>query len=191
MYLSRPELSPTLTQSTADGGDSRWDMVVSRMVDLWKVVCMGCGILLPLSFGFFQIGGVSENTYARTGTLSVYICSGMGLITGIWYIYLEASFRAGRLGDAWVKASVSPENRESVDFWTYLSLPFSLLGWSILFSFTTFTIIVYVDSSQIPDASPTAVYSNPKQIMSIIFLSALTIGHFTQVYRSIRYVIGV
>ncbi|PPQ84162.1 hypothetical protein CVT25_002028 [Psilocybe cyanescens] len=59
----------------------------------------------------------------------MFICSGIGLMTSGFYLQLKGNFKSKGFMKEWMKASQGLNNRQAVDFWTYLCLPVSLFSW--------------------------------------------------------------
>ncbi|PPQ86262.1 hypothetical protein CVT25_005549 [Psilocybe cyanescens] len=160
----------------------QWERAMTWLVKAWSITCTGCIILLPFPLGFFQIPGIDGNIYARTAVLSMFICSGIGLMTAGFYLQLKGKFKSKGFMKEWMRASQGLRNRDAVDFWTCLCLPVSLFAWAMFFCIVTLLVIIM-------RINPTnEMEFNQKQVQawhisSIIFLVTLTVGQVVQVYR--------
>ncbi|PPQ79253.1 hypothetical protein CVT25_002754 [Psilocybe cyanescens] len=132
------------------------------------------------SFGFFQIAGVNNNMYARTAVMCTIISSGLGTAVSASYICLQSSFLGPRFAQGWLEASNCRNSRQSFNFFMFLTLPFSLLAWSISFGVLTLFITIFTDPNHTYTASQTT------SIITAVFLFALVVFHTVPVISAAK-----
>ncbi|KAF8972105.1 hypothetical protein BDZ97DRAFT_1011644 [Flammula alnicola] len=184
---------------------AKWYRLVRKLMKVWKLVRLGCALLLPLSIAFLQLDSVINNVLGRTTAISAFIFSSTGLALSCLYMATKSTFSDRRFRNKWVEACTFPnkymfdvtmvlqasrsglETMEAVEFWALLALPLSSLVWSVLFCVSTILIVVWTEQNG------RGILTNGDYnvgqaafVSSATFLTTLTLTIIAQIYRAVK-----
>ncbi|KDR69208.1 hypothetical protein GALMADRAFT_145609 [Galerina marginata CBS 339.88] len=161
-----------------DSNYAQWAKTVRRMCGIWRLVRVGCGLLLPVSIALLQINGVIDSVFARTCTIVTAIFSGAGLLTSGVYLFHRQELKDEITRRKWAHASRHPSEMESIEFWTCLALPVISLIWSILFCAVTVVCIAWTKPNSIVHEKQSTY------IASAVFVTALSLTTLVHLYKA-------
>ncbi|KAF8966028.1 hypothetical protein BDZ97DRAFT_1917736 [Flammula alnicola] len=167
---------------------AKWHRLVRKLMKVWKLVRLGCALLLPLSIAFLQLDSVFNNVLGRTTAISAFIFSSTGLALSCLFIASKTTFNDRNFRNKWVEVSRSGlETMEAVEFWALLALPLSSLVWSVLFCVSTILIVVWTEQNG------RGILTNGDYnvgqaafVSSATFLTTLTLTIIAQIYRAMK-----
>ncbi|KAF8189642.1 hypothetical protein BJ912DRAFT_1042072 [Pholiota molesta] len=144
---------------------AEWNLALQHTSKEWKMSCSGCALIAPLSMSMLQINSVFNDVLARTSTIAAFVFAVAGLVLSASLVLNLHQLNRRKCRNQWINASRSFGDLESIEFWSLLAFPMSLLMWSVIFFLITVLVLAWniQDGSLLSDS-----ISGGKRAQSII-----------------------